>query len=268
MECGDPCICMECDDGDPCTVDSCDPETGECDQACPIGASRLPADCPNPQPLNVTVRFIRFLDPDDISLYEQAAPGDWGHTNKTVNGDGPHWRAVNNPDLPVAYPREAIMKVRVKVKGTGSGQGQATLRVQGPDGAPGVGDNQFGVAMGDIRTIAKKIKSDHELAQKLWDTGNLEAQLLATLIIKPQSLSADEVDTMTRSTTSTKVAEWLNSYVVGQYPEKDELREKWMKDKDRWAARAALSATQTVVCCVSFVSRVAKSLVMFKAPST
>jgi 3-methyladenine DNA glycosylase AlkD len=33
--------------------------------------------------------------------------------------------------------------------------------------------------------IAKKIKTDHELALKLWDTGNVEAQLLATLIIKP-----------------------------------------------------------------------------------
>src|SRR5206468_5977344 len=49
-------------------------------------------------------------------------------------------------------------------------------------GAP---DNQFGVKLGDIRAMAKKIKTDHELAINLWDTGNVEAQLLATLIIKP-----------------------------------------------------------------------------------
>ncbi len=69
-------------------------------------------------------------------------------------------------------------------------------------GAP---DNQFGVKLGDIRAgqklTAKKIKTDHELALKLWDTGNVEAQLLATLIIKPESLSADELDKLTRSTT-------------------------------------------------------------------
>ena len=47
-------------------------------------------------------------------------------------------------------------------------------------GAP---DNQFGVKLGDIRTIAKKIKSDHGLALELWDTGNVEAQLLAALIM-------------------------------------------------------------------------------------
>src|SRR4051794_40569618 len=53
-------------------------------------------------------------------------------------------------------------------------------------GAP---DNQFGVKLGDIHAMAKKIKTDHELALELWDTGNVEAQLLATLVIKPKSLS-------------------------------------------------------------------------------
>src|SRR5918994_6129353 len=71
-------------------------------------------------------------------------------------------------------------------------------------GAP---DNQFGVKLGDIRAMARKIKTDHELALKLWDSGNVEAHLPATSIIKPQSLSADEVDKLTRSTTCAQVAE-------------------------------------------------------------
>src|SRR5678816_3411728 len=83
-------------------------------------------------------------------------------------------------------------------------------------GAP---DNQFGVKLGDLRAIARKIKTDHELALKLWDTGNVEAQLLATLIITPKLLSAGELDTMTRSTTCAQVADWLNAYVVAQHPE-------------------------------------------------
>lgn len=107
----------------------------------------------------------------------------------------------------------------------------------GPDGIPAP-SNQFGVPMGDIRTLAKKIKTDHQLALKLWDSGNMEAQLLATLIITPKSLSADELNRMTRSTSCAPVADWLNSYVVAQHPDKDALRVKWMKDKDRWAARA------------------------------
>jgi 3-methyladenine DNA glycosylase AlkD len=113
-------------------------------------------------------------------------------------------------------------------------------------GAP---DNQFGVKLGDLRALAKKIKADHELALKLWDTGNVEAQLLATLIIKPGSLSAAELDKLTRATTCAQVAEWLNSYVVAQHPEKEALREKWMKpkEKDRWAARAGWHLTASRV---------------------
>ncbi len=102
-------------------------------------------------------------------------------------------------------------------------------------GAP---DNQFGVKLGDIRTLAKKIKTNHALALELWETGNVEAQLLATLIMEPKTLSASEVDRLTRSTTCSQVADWLNSYVVAQHPEKDKLRDKWMKAKDCWAARA------------------------------
>ncbi len=111
-------------------------------------------------------------------------------------------------------------------------------------GAP---DKQFGVKLGDIRMMAKKIKADHELALKLWDTGNVEAQLLATLIITPKSLSTDELDKLTRSTTCSQVAEWLNSYVVAQHPEKESLRVKWMKAKDRWAARAGWHQTASRV---------------------
>ncbi|MBX3436909.1 MAG: DNA alkylation repair protein [Planctomycetaceae bacterium] len=111
-------------------------------------------------------------------------------------------------------------------------------------GAP---DNQFGVKLGDIRAIAKKIKHDHPLALELWETGNVEAQLLATLLITPRSLSAGQLDTLTRSTTCSQVADWLNAYVVAQHPEKDSLREKWMKAKDRWAARAGWNLTASRV---------------------
>jgi 3-methyladenine DNA glycosylase AlkD len=111
-------------------------------------------------------------------------------------------------------------------------------------GAP---DNQFGVKLGDIRAMAKKIKTDHELALSLWATGNVEAQLLATLIIKPKSLSAEGLDKLTRSTTCAQVADWLNANVVAQHPDKEALREKWMLAKDRWAARAGWNLTASRV---------------------
>ncbi len=125
------------------------------------------------------------------------------------------------------------------------GLGDAARRAHNAKaGAP---ENQFGVKMGDIRAVAKKIKTDHALALKLWETGNVDAQLLATLIIKPKSLSADEVDAMARSTTCGQAADWWNAYVAAEHPEKESLRVKWMKDKDRWAARAGWNSTASLI---------------------
>lgn len=130
-----------------------------------------------------------------------------------------------------------VKDVLAKLKSLGDDARRKHNAKVGPDGITPPA-NQFGVPMGDIRAIAKKIKTDHELALKLWDTGNMEAQLVAALIIKPKSLTAKDVDRLTRSTTCAQVADWLNSYVVAVHPDKDALREKWMKDQNPWAARA------------------------------
>lgn len=107
----------------------------------------------------------------------------------------------------------------------------------------GAGDNQFGVPHGEIRVLAKKIKTDDELAKALWKTGNVDAQLLAILLIKPKNLSADEMDQMVRSVTFVHVADWLNSYVVKQHRDKETLRQGWMVTDHPMAARAGWSLT-------------------------
>ena len=116
-------------------------------------------------------------------------------------------------------------------------------KVRAYNAKSGAGDNQFGVSLGDIRVVAKKIKSDHPLALSLWETGNVEAQFLATLLIQPKKLSADEMDRMVRSVAFARVADWLNAYVVRQHPDKETLRQKWMAADDRWAARAGWGLT-------------------------
>ncbi len=113
----------------------------------------------------------------------------------------------------------------------------------------GAGKKQFGVQTGDIRALAKKIKSDHELALQLWKTGNIDAQLLAILLMKPKSLSAAELDKMVRAATFVWVADWLNAYIVKEQPDadKEKLRLKWMEDDDGWAARAGWNLTASKI---------------------
>src|SRR5262245_50888341 len=107
----------------------------------------------------------------------------------------------------------------------------------------GAGDDQFGVSLGDIRSVAKKIRADHALAVALWDTGNVDAQFLAALLIEPKKLSAKAMDRMVRSIAFVRVADWLNSYVVLKHPDKETLREDWMTADDRWAARSGWHLT-------------------------
>ena len=105
------------------------------------------------------------------------------------------------------------------------------------------GDNQFGVPSGDVRKLAAKLKNNQQLAPALWDSGNIDAQRLAILLTKPNTLSRDEMDRMVRSVNYAHVADWLSSYVVKNHPDKEALRQAWMKDKDLWAARAGWSLT-------------------------
>lgn len=107
----------------------------------------------------------------------------------------------------------------------------------------GAGDNQFGAKLGDIRKLAKEIKVDHALALELWETGNLDARLLAILLMKPKEISAQAMDAMVRSNDLVPVSDWLNSYVGKQHPEKETLRQAWMATDHPMAARAGWSLT-------------------------
>jgi len=107
----------------------------------------------------------------------------------------------------------------------------------------GARNEQFGVKMGDIRTLAKSIKTNHQLAKELWATGNIEARFLAALVIDPKKLGAEEVDHMVRSEQFTHVADWFSSYVIKEHPDKEQLRLQWMQTNHPMAARAGWSLT-------------------------
>ena len=108
----------------------------------------------------------------------------------------------------------------------------------------GAGDTpQFGAQLGHIRKLAKEIGRDHELAMELWATGNIDARLLAILLLVPKRLSPAELDAMVREPGFVQVADWLDSNVARKHPEKEGLRRAWLSDPDPWAARAGWSLT-------------------------
>lgn len=107
----------------------------------------------------------------------------------------------------------------------------------------GAAGRQYGVKHGDIRGVAKAIKSDHALAMQLWQTENVDARQLAILIMKPKALSLDAMEGLVRSNRFLWVSDWLNSYVLKSHPEKEALRQKWAAETHPMLARAYWSLT-------------------------
>ncbi len=119
--------------------------------------------------------------------------------------------------------------------------GDAKMRAQ--NARHGAGPKQFGIKRGDLRKVANRIKTDHALALALWRTENIDAQFLATLVIEPGRLAADELERMVRSAAWVQVTDWLLSYVVARHADKEALRQKWLKAKHPMLARAAWRLT-------------------------
>jgi 3-methyladenine DNA glycosylase AlkD len=107
----------------------------------------------------------------------------------------------------------------------------------------GAGDNQFGVKSTDLRDVAKQIKASPELAEELWASGNLDAMLLATLLMKPKQLSVEDLDRLVGSVSYFHIADWLSTNVVKLHPQKEAQRERWMNSNHDMTARMGWSLT-------------------------
>ena len=57
----------------------------------------------------------------------------------------------------------------------------------------GASEPLFGVKFGDLRPLAKKIGTDHALAEALWRSGNTDARLLACMVADPEQVSEAEL---------------------------------------------------------------------------
>ncbi|MEW6209482.1 MAG: DNA alkylation repair protein [Acidobacteriota bacterium] len=101
----------------------------------------------------------------------------------------------------------------------------------------GVTDDMFGVSYADLEKLRKKIKLDHQLAEKLWATGNHDARILATMIADARQMTDSEIENWSKD---------LNNYVVTDAfaklialsPAARKKMERWTKSKSEWTGRA------------------------------
>nr|WP_030587968.1 DNA alkylation repair protein [Streptomyces rimosus] len=103
--------------------------------------------------------------------------------------------------------------------------------------------DDHGVNLGKLRALAKRLKTQQELARELWATGDSAARLLALLICRPKAFGRDELDGMLREARTPKVHDWLVNYVVKKSPHAEELRVAWSADPDPVVAGAGWALT-------------------------
>ncbi|MER7457916.1 DNA alkylation repair protein [Micromonospora sp. NPDC126480] len=103
--------------------------------------------------------------------------------------------------------------------------------------------DDHGVNLSRLRAVAKRLKTQQDLACQLWETGDTAARLLAILICRPKAFGRDELDGMLRAARAPKVQDWLVNYVVRKNPHAEELRRAWSADPDPVVASAGWALT-------------------------
>lgn len=99
------------------------------------------------------------------------------------------------------------------------------------------------VNLGKLRAIAKRLKTQQDLARSLWATEDTAARLVALLICRPKAFERDELDSMLRDARAPKVHDWLVNYVVKKSPHSEGLRLAWSADSDPVVASAGWAIT-------------------------
>ncbi|MGO4492205.1 DNA alkylation repair protein [Arthrobacter sp. 2YAF22_2] len=103
--------------------------------------------------------------------------------------------------------------------------------------------DDHGVNLGKLRALAKRLKTQQELALQLWEADTTAARLLAILICRPKAFESAELDTLLRQADTPKVHDWLVNYVVKKSPHTEELRLAWFADPEPAVASAGWALT-------------------------
>jgi 3-methyladenine DNA glycosylase AlkD len=105
----------------------------------------------------------------------------------------------------------------------------------------------YGVRVGDMKKIVKKIKKDHELSLELYDTGNSDAMYLAGLIADESKMTKKILNDWARKAYWYMLSEYTVAWIAAESNYGYELGMKWIKSKDENIASAGWSTLANLV---------------------
>jgi 3-methyladenine DNA glycosylase AlkD len=101
--------------------------------------------------------------------------------------------------------------------------------------------NALGIPMPNLRSLAKGVKKDTQLAMELWDTGIHEARILAALIANPTDFPSEVMDEWVAGFDSWDVCDQCCSNLFRYTPFAIEKIRKWCASDEEFTRRAGFS---------------------------
>ncbi|MGO4370543.1 DNA alkylation repair protein [Paenibacillus sp. MCAF20] len=105
----------------------------------------------------------------------------------------------------------------------------------------------FGVKIGDMKKLVKHVKKDHELALKLYDSGNSDAMYLAGLSVNPKLMAKEQLQHWVDQAYWYLLAETTVAGVAAESPYARELALAWMESTKEMVASCGWSTYASYV---------------------
>jgi 3-methyladenine DNA glycosylase AlkD len=102
-------------------------------------------------------------------------------------------------------------------------------------------DDALGISVTNLRRLAREIGRDHELALGLWETGIHEAQLLATMVDRPEDVTREQMEAWERDFDSWDLVDQCCGNLFDKTPWARAVAFEWSKREEEFVKRAAFS---------------------------
>jgi 3-methyladenine DNA glycosylase AlkD len=99
----------------------------------------------------------------------------------------------------------------------------------------------FGVSVGSIQQLAKRLGRDHDLAGALWATGWYEARMLTAWVDQPERVTAAQMDRWARDFDNWGICDTVCVHLFDRTPHAWRKVEQWSGRRDEFVKRAAFA---------------------------
>jgi 3-methyladenine DNA glycosylase AlkD len=99
-------------------------------------------------------------------------------------------------------------------------------------------DRAFGISMISLRTFAKSIGKDHQLALDLWETGYHESRIISTIIDVPSLVTEEQMEHWAGEFDSWDVCDQCCSNLFSRTPFAFKKADEWAERNEEYVKRA------------------------------